>query len=341
MNPTASGESGALAQTVAPRRKVLWCLLVFVATFPVVFAIVLFSVGAILGAGFSALLGDKFGNLINFGLSASVGLTVVFLILRTGLRRGSPAGTAQLVGWSIAAAASLTLTALLGFGIHHVVRSSKYKAMIPRQMAATADQLWLEYGDAKIFIRYEDLVGPTRYIKAEYPVDGEDPAALFPIRFAWNQPFDVRLPDGTTVRRAEVFAKVGRSGIVATFPNPQEETGVYDPQRVYLLPNGVTFRDNRVVNLPPDPAGMEGRDQDGVHVYTTAGRWEITYRGGVPDGPFRAYYPNGKLQVEATYVKGRVVGPAWHYLPDGRKYDELSVTLEEAMQLQGLANQLR
>jgi antitoxin component YwqK of YwqJK toxin-antitoxin module len=34
------------------------------------------------------------------------------------------------------------------------------------------------------------------------------------------------------------------------------------------------------------------------------GRYETTCANGVPDGPFRAYYADGKLWAEATYVRG-------------------------------------
>lgn len=53
-------------------------------------------------------------------------------------------------------------------------------------------------------------------------------------------------------------------------------------------------------------------------------RFEITWRDGVPDGPFRAYRADGSLWGEATYGQGRVIGPSWIHLADGRKFDELS-----------------
>lgn len=45
---------------------------------------------------------------------------------------------------------------------------------------------------------------------------------------------------------------------------------------------------------------------DGLHVTTRpqGRRFETTWRGGVPDGPFRAFYADGKLWAEATYVRG-------------------------------------
>jgi hypothetical protein len=86
----------------------------------------------------------------------------------------------------------------------------------------------------------------------------------------------------------------------------------------------VSYRGNRVVNLPPDPAGREGRDQDGIHTYQLPDgrRFEITYHGGVPDGPFRAFYTNGAPWGEATYRQGRVI-EAWLITRQGRRFDEL------------------
>ncbi|MBK8856668.1 MAG: tetratricopeptide repeat protein [Opitutaceae bacterium] len=311
-------------------REVLWLLLAASAVLPALW----------LGGAISASVALSFipavqehEDAIIIGVATVLALALAWPLFRLGLRRGWARRKSLLIGWGLAAAASLTLTVALVLGFIAVRDSSKYKAMIPRQLTAAADQFWLENGAFKVFIRYDDLVGSNRYIKANYSADGEDPGAQFPIRYGWNMAWKVRLPDGTTVERAEVFASVGRSGIVATYPNPHE--GSYDPDRVYQLPDGTTFRRNRVVNRPPDPAGMEGRDQDGVHVYALEGgvRYEITFRGGLADGPFRAYRADGRLWVEASYVRGRVTGPAWHYLPDGSKFDELAVNLEEALRL--------
>ena len=53
-------------------------------------------------------------------------------------------------------------------------------------------------------------------------------------------------------------------------------------------------------------------------------RFETTYHQGGPDGPLRAYFPDGALWGEATYVKSRVTGPSWLHTCDGRKFDELA-----------------
>jgi hypothetical protein len=50
----------------------------------------------------------------------------------------------------------------------------------------------------------------------------------------------------------------------------------------------------------------ERRKREGVQVVQAAdrSRLETTWRAGVPDGPFRATYADGKLWAEATYVRG-------------------------------------
>jgi hypothetical protein len=52
------------------------------------------------------------------------------------------------------------------------------------------------------------------------------------------------------------------------------------------------------------------RRADGVQVKSLPdGRiFEMTYRNGAPDGPFRAYYDNGKLWGELSYTQGVPTG---------------------------------
>jgi hypothetical protein len=204
----------------------------------------------------------------------------------------------------------------------NVRESSMLKAMLPRQPGAALDQFFLENRD-RIFVRYSEIVGPECYIKNYHAVDGEDLSVQFPMRRDWGAPVEVRLPDGSSTQRTEVIAAIGRSGLIVTYPLPQDSG--YDPHRVYRLDCGVAFRGHRVVTLPPDPAGREGRDQDGIHTYSLPDgrRFEVTYRGGVPDGPFRAFYADGSLWGEATYQNGRVI-EAWVLTRGSRRFDELN-----------------
>ena len=254
-------------------------------------------------------------------LAAAGGLLTAALVARTGLRRSWPARNGAL-RWIGAGAGVMAALLLVGASFFAKVRdTSKLKAMIPRQPVAAADQFFAE-NPYRIFVRYDELVGPSAYVKGFNPVDGEDLRPQFPLRRTSHDPLSVTLPDGTTVRRTEVLAAIGRSGLVATYPRPEDDR--YDARRVYRLDNGVSFRDGRTVDLPPDPAGREGRDQPGVHVYRLpdGGRFEVTYRDGAPDGPFRAFHADGAPWGEATYRAGRVVA-AWLLTRDGARFDEL------------------
>jgi type IV pilus assembly protein PilA len=77
-----------------------------------------------------------------------------------------------------------------------VQTSSQEKAVLNnlRQLAAAADQHYLETGTTTA--TYDQLVGPTRYIKVINPVAGENYRAL---RFSQGQTLRVRLGNGKTV----------------------------------------------------------------------------------------------------------------------------------------------
>ena len=122
---------------------------------------------------------------------------------------------------------------------------------------------------------------------------GEDRSGLFPLRRDVTETLPVLLPDGRTSSRTELLE--------------------------------LTMLWGKVVRIVP-PDDVAGRQQNGIHtVKLPDGRYfKVTYRGGVPDGPFTAYYSDGALWGEATYVRGRVVGPSWLYTRDGRKFDEFA-----------------
>ncbi len=89
---------------------------------------------------------------------------------------------------------------------------------------------------------------------------------------------------------------------VFVIPMPWGESVQYDPADV---PRPAPRDGVQVVQLP------DGR------------RCETTYRGGVADGPFRAYRADGKLWAEAAYVQGRQTGPVWNYSGEGPRFNEL------------------
>jgi hypothetical protein len=197
------------------------------------------------------------------------------------------------------------------------------KSLWLRGISGSLEQYFEECEPDRIFVSYDEIVGPQRYMKAYNGPDGADFSFQFPVRRYFDEKLLVQLPDGTTVERTPHLAAKTRSGLIDTWDKPQGRD--YRADRVYLLDCGVTIRGWHIVDLPPDPAGSEGRIQDGVHIYKLphGGRFEVTYRGGLPHGKFRAFRADGSRWGEANYDRGRLVGPSWIYRADGSRYNEL------------------
>ena len=202
----------------------------------------------------------------------------------------------KIISWSLAAVVVLGLAVWVNFKMDAIRHRSKEKAVMSnlRGIAATADQFLGEFGADRIFFTRDELIGSTRFMKVLNPVDAEDYGTVFPVRRDHDETLTVILPDGRETQRTEPLAATMPWGtVVHYFVPPDQDDG--------------------------------GRKQDGVHTLKLPdGRYfKVTYRGGVADGPFRAFYADGKLWGEATYERGRVVGPCWLYTRDGKKSDEL------------------
>jgi hypothetical protein len=164
-----------------------------------------------------------------------------------------------------------------------VRRASEDNSIRSFQIRSAVDQFFLE-NRMRVFATYDDIVGPTRYVKQADSNAGEDYHELFPVR-ADFEAMGVTMSDG----RVNLVLRDG--GTVQHWPDG-ELRGSPENVRVYraLL--------------------SSRKDREGVHVTLPfqGGRFETTWRGGVPDGPFRAYYADGKLWAEATYVRGAPSG---------------------------------
>ena len=165
------------------------------------------------------------------------------------------------------------------------------------QISAATEQFFLEHPE-RIFATYDDLIGPDRYLQsAPASVSGEDYHELFPLR---------RDCEALTVTMGD-----GRRVIV--FLTPNRELG---RSSVFLrqMPNGRLSEVNEGLGgagLALYQRWLEGQHKpDGVQVkiLPDGRRYEITYRAGVPDGPFRAYYADDKLWAEANYAHGMPFG---------------------------------
>jgi type IV pilus assembly protein PilA len=82
-------------------------------------------------------------------------------------------------------------------GLGKVRTSSRDKAVLCnlRQLSAAADQYFLE-NNVRVVPRYEDLVGPTQYIKGLNPVHGENYRGNFPISLDGNGVYVAEFPNG-------------------------------------------------------------------------------------------------------------------------------------------------
>jgi type IV pilus assembly protein PilA len=103
----------------------------------------------------------------------------------------------EMVGVAVYNPVTVGIVAAMAIPAFQKVRSaSQDKAVLSnlRLLAAAAEQHYLETGTRTA--TYDELVGPTRYIKAVQPVAGEDYRA---IHFAQGQPLRVRLANGRAI----------------------------------------------------------------------------------------------------------------------------------------------
>jgi hypothetical protein len=172
--------------------------------------------------------------------------------------------------------------------------SAQDKSVATFQIRAALDQFLLE-NPTRLFVRYEELIGPTRYLKSARPAAGENYRELFPLR-RYPDEFAITMGDGRRVIVFEDgFLRQRRNGEIPPRDNKPEHIRAYaELQKELRKPDGPQ-----------------------VVVRPNAFRLETTFRDGRPDGPFRYYFPSGKLWGEGTYRQGRVVGLYREYDPQG------------------------
>lgn len=188
----------------------------------------------------------------------------------------------------------------------HVRRESQDKSVSSFQISYALPQFMLD-NPTRLFVRYEDLIGPNCLVKGTTVVNGEDYHELFPMRFDCRE-FAVTMKDG---RRVIVFVSGERRVLLHQRPDGSLRAEEYEP-------TGVSEYERW---------RQEQRRPDGPLVIATADfRLETTFRGGVPDGPFRYFRPDGKLWAEGTYRQGRVVAPYREYDLNGKVEYETAPT---------------
>ena len=116
------------------------------------------------------------------------------ILFRAYMDRSFKKDVAMLAMYNPATVGLMAAMAIPAF--QKVRTASQEKAVLNnlRQLAAAADQYYLENGVRTA--RYDDLVGPTKYVKVIQPVAGENYRAL---RFEQGQPLRVRLANGRMI----------------------------------------------------------------------------------------------------------------------------------------------
>ena len=226
---------------------------------------------------------------------------------------GSPAVSRapSLLRWLVptllAVAALIALTAWINARAQRSRLDVQNKSVANYQIRAAAGQFFLEH--PRLFVGYEELIGPDRYLKSVRSVAGEDYHELFPILRSTEE-FAVTMGDGRRVIVLETGGTV--YGMIVQRPN-----GEFAPD------------DNPPAALKIYEQWRQGqRRPDGPQVVVSPNefRLETTYRDGLPDGAFRYFRPDGKLWGEGTYRRGRVVGPYREFDAAGRLLYEGNVT---------------
>ncbi len=173
-------------------------------------------------------------------------------------------------------------------------RISEDKSVGTYQIRAALAVFFTEFPE-RMFVSYDEIVGPTCWIKGAIGIKNEDYTAMFPVRRDWDL-LSVIMDDGRKVilvDTAYLAVSVLPSGKVMGRPEDVAH---------YLAWLASQAGRNGVVVSRGLNADME------LAMPKTEGRFETTWHNGVREGPFHAYYENGALWAEATYVDGWPVG---------------------------------
>lgn len=215
-----------------------------------------------------------------------LGALLLFLLLSPGLNRA----------WFRRTPAWLVLLLAIGGAVvadrwtfHQIIMHAKRMTAFStlRQLSAGIDGFFLEH-PGRMFVAYDEIVGADKFVKETNPVAGEDYRDIFPVR---RSVFEGNAP----IAEPAVLS-------ISLSEGP--------PLEYYAS----------------DIAGRELPDGVNKIVIADGRRIETTYRHGRREGPFRAYFANGRPWSAAEFRGDRVVGPAWLFTPGGLKFDEADPT---------------
>lgn len=163
------------------------------------------------------------------------------------------------------------------------------KAVQLFQIRAAARQFFIDHPQ-RIFVPFEELVGPDRYLKHLWR---DEDRREFPLRADLRE-LGVTLPPG---HRAVLLCDA--EGNYQAFVRHLRDGRFC---RIGTLSNGADLELYRKWLAERPRNGVD------VRVLRDGRKFEITYRDGVPHGPFRAFYADGRPWGEATYISGRPAG---------------------------------
>ena len=170
------------------------------------------------------------------------------------------------------------------------------------QIKYNAEEFFAENPDL-IFAQFEDVISPKGYLRDQPQTGGEDYHEVFPIRVDFAA-LAVTTNDGQRLVRlwADAPARAGSGFLVRLAPNGKLHALIGGSDAIALYEH--LFRSQ--------PDGVQSnRLSDGR-------RLETTYRNSTPDGPFHAFYADGKPWADATYHTGRLSGRHVIYGRDGK-----------------------
>jgi len=201
-------------------------------------------------------------------------LAFCWLIVCTLQQRWRPL---RIVALLSAVAAGVTVSGY--FFTAKIRHRSQDSAIATYQIQAAVERFFYE-NPQRVFVNYEDVIGPQRSMKAARAHGGEDYHELFPVRADYEAM-------GVTMGDGRVNLVLRGAGFVQRLTNGELRG---NPKSIKIYQALLSSR----------------KDHEGVHVTSPfqGGRFETTWRGGMPEGPFRATYADGKLWAEATYVHG-------------------------------------
>ena len=224
-------------------------------------------------------------------------MTVAVIVARRGNNRGWNTSKALSWGWALAVLLTVVTVggSLLGYGL--MGRSAADKSVASHQIAAAAENFFEQHPE-RIFASFDDLIGPGRNIRSAPDSSlGVDYHEVFPLR----RDFEALTVTATDRHRVIVYWPPKRFMDYSSIMLRESTSGHLSEINGSFGGAGLTLY-RKWLEAQSRPDGMQVKPLPDGRIF------EMTYRNGVPEGQFRAYYDNGKLWGEASYTQGVPTG---------------------------------